>query len=77
MGDPAFFSVPLGNNLFKEQIEATLGKSVGYIARGRPKQGQLGDTTIVNYSHIPPIPFVLTCGYVEFNDLRISNELED
>ncbi|MFT6390314.1 MAG: hypothetical protein ACJAUP_003716 [Cellvibrionaceae bacterium] len=26
------FSVPLGNNLFKERIEATLGKSVGYIA---------------------------------------------
>jgi putative transposase len=34
----AFF-IPLGNNLFKEGIEATLGKSVGYIARGRPKQG--------------------------------------
>jgi putative transposase len=33
------FSVPVGNNLFKERIEATLGKSVGYIARGRPKQG--------------------------------------
>jgi hypothetical protein len=33
------FSVPLGNNLFKERTEATLGKSVGYIARGRPKQG--------------------------------------
>jgi hypothetical protein len=33
------FSVPLGNNLFKERIEATLGKSVGYIARERPKQG--------------------------------------
>jgi putative transposase len=33
------FSVPLGNNLFKERVEATLGKSVGYIARGRPKQG--------------------------------------
>jgi putative transposase len=32
-------SVPLGNNLFKERIEATLGKSIGYIARGRPKQG--------------------------------------
>jgi hypothetical protein len=31
------FSVPLGNNLFKERIEATLGKSVGYIARGGPK----------------------------------------
>jgi putative transposase len=30
------FSVPLGNHLFKERIEATLGKSVGYIARGRP-----------------------------------------
>ncbi len=33
------FSVPLGNSLFKEPIEATLGKSVGYLARGRPKQG--------------------------------------
>jgi hypothetical protein len=33
------FSVPLENNLFKEQIEAILGKSVGYIARVRPKQG--------------------------------------
>ena len=33
------FSAPLGNNLFKERIEATLGKSVGYIARGKPKQG--------------------------------------
>jgi putative transposase len=32
------FSIPLGNNLFKEGIEATLGKSVNYIARGRPKQ---------------------------------------
>jgi hypothetical protein len=28
------FSVPLGNNLFKERIEATLGKSVYYNARG-------------------------------------------
>jgi hypothetical protein len=25
-------SVPFGNTLFKEWIEATLGKSVGYIA---------------------------------------------
>jgi len=33
------FSVPLGNHLFKERTEATLGQSVGYIARGRPKQG--------------------------------------
>jgi hypothetical protein len=33
------FSVPLGNNLFKQRIEATLGESVSYIARGRPKQG--------------------------------------
>ena len=33
------FSVPLGNNHFKEQIEATLGESVGHIARGRPKTG--------------------------------------
>jgi hypothetical protein len=35
----SMFSVPLENNLFKERIEAILGKSVGYIARGRPKQG--------------------------------------
>jgi hypothetical protein len=33
------FSVLLGNNLFKERIEAILDKSVGYLARGRPKQG--------------------------------------
>jgi putative transposase len=33
------FSIPLENHLFKEQIEAILGKSVGYIARGRPRQG--------------------------------------
>jgi hypothetical protein len=33
------FSVPLGNNLFKERIEAILGKSAAYIVRGRPKQG--------------------------------------
>ena len=33
------FSIPLGNNLFKAGIEETLGKSVNYIARGRPKQG--------------------------------------
>ncbi len=33
------FSVPLGNNLFKKGIEATLGKSINYLARGRPKQG--------------------------------------
>jgi hypothetical protein len=33
------FSIPLGNNLFKERIETTLSKSFGYIARGRPKQG--------------------------------------
>jgi outer membrane receptor for ferrienterochelin and colicins len=52
------FSVPLGNNLFKECIEATLVKSVGYIARGRPKQGQLTDTTIANYSHVNPTPLV-------------------
>ncbi len=31
------FSAPLGNKQFKEQIEATLGKSVGHIGRGRPK----------------------------------------
>jgi len=27
------YSVPLGNILFKERIEATLGQSVGYLAR--------------------------------------------
>jgi hypothetical protein len=48
------FSVPLGNNLFKERIDATLVKSVGFTARGRPKQGKLSDITIANYSHVPP-----------------------
>jgi hypothetical protein len=33
------FSIPLGNHLFKERIEATFGKSVDYVTRGRPKQG--------------------------------------
>jgi hypothetical protein len=33
------FSVPLRNNLFKERIETTLVKSVGYILRARLKQG--------------------------------------
>jgi putative transposase len=33
------FSVPLGKNHFKERIEATLGKSVGYTARGKSKTG--------------------------------------
>ena len=32
------FSAPLGNDLFKERIEATLGKSTGYIARGEDSQ---------------------------------------
>ncbi len=35
------FSVPLGNNHFKEGIESTLGKSVGHTARGRLKTGLL------------------------------------
>jgi hypothetical protein len=35
------FSVPLGNNHFKERIEATLGKSIGHTARGRPKAGRV------------------------------------
>ncbi len=29
---------PLGNERFKEQVEALLGKKVGYAARGRPKK---------------------------------------
>ena len=32
----------LGNNQFKERIEATLGKSVGHIGRGRPKVRLVG-----------------------------------
>ena len=34
----AMFSMPLGNNRFKEQIESTLGQSIGYDKRGRPKK---------------------------------------
>jgi hypothetical protein len=32
------FSVPLGDNQFKERIEATLGRSTGYAGLGRFKQ---------------------------------------
>ena len=32
----AQFSMPLGNERFKEQIEAALGRSTGYAKRGRP-----------------------------------------
>ena len=35
----AAFSMPLGDNQFKKQIEATLSLSVGYARRGRPKNG--------------------------------------
>ncbi len=30
------FSVPLGNERFKQQIEAAIGRSTGYAKRGRP-----------------------------------------
>lgn len=30
------FSVPLGNDRFKQQIEAAIGRSTGYAKRGRP-----------------------------------------
>ncbi len=53
------FSVPPGNNRFKEQIEATFGKSVGYIARGRSKQSLLSDIIIANYSHVLPTSLIM------------------
>jgi putative transposase len=31
------FSMPLGNERFKTEIESNLGKSIGYSARGRPR----------------------------------------
>lgn len=34
--DAAQFCVPLGNDRFKQQIEAALGRSTGYGKRGRP-----------------------------------------
>ncbi len=30
------FSMPLGNEKFKQQIEATLERSIGFMKRGRP-----------------------------------------
>ena len=33
------FSVPLGNNHFKERIEPAPGQSVGYAGRGRSING--------------------------------------
>lgn len=32
----ANFSMPLGENRFKQQIEQTLNRSIGYAKRGRP-----------------------------------------
>lgn len=32
----AEYSMPLGNDRFKQQIEATLGRALGYAKRGRP-----------------------------------------
>ena len=37
------FSMPLGNDRFREQIEAELGKSVGHAARGRPRTVTAGN----------------------------------
>ncbi|WP_250655560.1 transposase [Alkalimarinus coralli] len=34
----ANFSMPLGNNRFKDQVEKTLGRSIGYADRGRPRK---------------------------------------
>ena len=34
--EAALFSMPLGNERFKQQIEAALGRSIGYTKRGRP-----------------------------------------
>ena len=51
------FSAPLGNNLLKERIEATIGRPTGYIARGEDSQKltRLCDV-IASYSHVPPAP---------------------
>ena len=35
------FSVPLGNDRFKRQIETALGRSIGYAKRGRPIKAAL------------------------------------
>ncbi len=40
----ADFSVPLGNDRFRDQIEKALGKKVGYAKRGRPMK-QTGKKT--------------------------------
>jgi len=34
----ASFSMPLGNSRFKQQIEDSLGRKVGYARRGRPQK---------------------------------------
>jgi putative transposase len=34
------FSTPLGNDRFKTQIEAVLGRSIGYARKGRPPSRQ-------------------------------------
>jgi putative transposase len=38
----ADFAMPLGDSRFSEQIEAALGRSIGYAQRGRPKRASAG-----------------------------------
>jgi putative transposase len=35
-----YFSMPLGNDRFRRQIEQALGRTIGFSARGRPRRSQ-------------------------------------
>ena len=41
------FSMPLGNNRFKEEIERVIGYRLGYANRGRPKVSENGAIYVV------------------------------
>ena len=38
----AYFSMPLGNDRYRQQIEKALGRKIGFDARGRPKRLRRG-----------------------------------
>ena len=37
----ALFSMPTGNNRFKEQIEKAMSRKLGYAKRGRPNKNDV------------------------------------
>ena len=53
----ANFSMPLGNDRFRDEIEEALGRKIGYACRGKPRQSMKQNTDKDdNYSQVTPTP---------------------